>query len=385
MAALMPLWRSPWWNIVGLLLSVGITTSIVSEVVCKIGRRIVIRWILAASPDSLGGIRESRRHERMRQLRLLARATTPAGTNTTMDKSRILWRVFSDTASKRTMSTATQRPSWICTGCLRQQAKPSKNIFRQQRRKQSTQPGDDPTFTSIVDNPPQLIRSGRKHNKIGLFILAAIPVTAFVLGCWQVQRLGWKSELIARFEDRLLKDPLPLPPQVDPDAIKDFDYRRVVARGVLRHDQEMLIGPRVHDGQPGYQVVTPLDRSDEFPGNKGNSTVLINRGWIPKDKADHRQRPEGLPQGTVVVEGLLREPWKKNMFTPDNKPAEGKFYFPDVYEMAAYAGSQAVWIEETMRPDLLESYAREDKGVPIGRPPEVNLRNNHGQVSLSLL
>jgi surfeit locus 1 family protein len=343
-----------------------------------------MRWTLAASPDSLGGIRESQRHERMRQLRLLARATTPAGTNTAMEKSRILWRVFSDTASKRTISTAAQRPSWICTGCLRQQAKPS-NIFRQQRRKQSTQPGDDPTFTSIVDNPPQLIRSGRKHNKIGLFILAAIPVTAFVLGCWQVQRLGWKSELIARFEDRLLKDPLPLPPQVDPDAIKDFDYRRVVARGVLRHDQEMLIGPRVHDGQPGYQVVTPLDRSDEFPGNKGNSTVLINRGWIPKDKADHRQRPEGLPQGTVVVEGLLREPWKKNMFTPDNKPAEGKFYFPDVYEMAAYAGSQAVWIEETMRPDLLESYAREDKGVPIGRPPEVNLRNNHGQVSLSLL
>jgi surfeit locus 1 family protein len=108
---------------------------------------------------------------------------------------------------------------------------------------------------------------------------------------------------------------------------------------------------------------------------------LINRGWIPKDKADHKLRPDGLPQGTVVVEGLLREPWKKNMFTPENKPEEGKFYFPDVYEMAAHTNSQPVWVEETMRPDLLESYAREDKGVPIGRPPEVNLRNNHGQVS----
>jgi surfeit locus 1 family protein len=150
---------------------------------------------------------------------------------------------------------------------------------------------------------------------------------------------------------------------------------------VLRHDQEMLIGPRVHDGQPGFQVVTPLDRSEEFPGFKGNTTVLINRGWIPKDKAEHRLRPDGLPKGVVTIEGLLREPIKKNMFTPDNKPAEGKFYFPDVYEMAEWSGSQAVWVEETMRPDLLESYAREDKGVPIGRPPEVNLRNNHGQVS----
>ena len=209
-------------------------------------------------------------------------------------------------------------------------------------------------------------------------------MTAFALGCWQVQRLGWKSELIARFEDRLIKDPLPLPPQVDPNAIKDFDYRRVLARGVLRHDQEMLIGPRMHDGVDGYQVVTPLDRSAEFEGFKGNTTVLINRGWIPKDKADHRLRPDGLPRGTVVVEGLLREPWKKNMFTPENKPAECKFYFPDVYEMAAFTNSQPVWVEETMRPDLLESYAREDKGVPIGRPPEVNLRNNHGQVSSSV-
>jgi surfeit locus 1 family protein len=319
----------------------------------------------------------------MRQLhrRNTDQRSSPIGNYTAMDRSKILRKVFQDAASKRTISTAAQRPPWVCTNCLRQQIKPS-NIFRQQRRKQSSQPGDDPTFTSIVDNPPQLIRSGKKHNKLGLLILAAIPVTAFVLGCWQVQRLGWKSELIARFEDRLIKDPLPLPPRVDPDAIKDFDYRRVLARGVLRHDQEMLIGPRVHDGVSGYQVVTPLDRSGEFPDYPGNTTVLINRGWIPKDKADHRLRPEGLPTGTVVVQGLLREPWKKNMFTPDNKPSEGKFYFPDVHEMAAFAGSQAVWVEETMRPDLLESYAREDKGVPIGRPPEVNLRNNHGQVSL---
>lgn len=243
------------------------------------------------------------------------------------------------------------------------------------------QPGDDPNFRSIVDNPPQLVRSGRRHKKFGLMVLAAIPVTAFLLGCWQVQRLGWKSELIARFEDRLLKDPLPLPPQVDPEAVHDFDYRRVVATGVLRHDQEMLIGPRMHDGQSGYQVITPLERKDQFPGNKGNSTVLVNRGWIPKDKAPHQMRPQGLPQGVVTVEGLLRVPWKKNMFTPDNKPQEGKFYFPDVYEMAEHVGSQPIWVEETMKSDLLESYSREEKGIPIGRPPEVNLRNNHGQVS----
>lgn len=32
-----------------------------------------------------------------------------------------------------------------------------------------------------------------------------------------------------------------------------------------------------------------------------------------------------------------------------------------------------------LEPDLLRSYDRESRGVPIGRPAEVNLRNNHTQ------
>lgn len=141
----------------------------------------------------------------------------------------------------------------------------------------------------------------------------------------------------------------------------------------------MLIGPRLLDGNDGYLVVTPLERSDEFPGFKGNSTILVCRGWIAKDKAAKSARPEGLPQGEVLVEGLLREPWKKNFFTPDNQPEQGKWYFPDVIQMAEYAGTQPVWIEQTMKPNLLVSYNREAKGIPIGRVPEVNLRNNHTQ------
>ncbi|KAI7052601.1 hypothetical protein KC366_g20 [Hortaea werneckii] len=107
--------------------------------------------------------------------------------------------------------------------------------------------------------------------------------------------------------------------------------------------------------------------------------TTVCRGWIPKDKADKKNRPDGLPTGEVIVEGLLREPWKKNMFTPANKPEDNAWYFPDVYQMAEHTGTQAVWIEETMKPDLLQSYDRASRGVPIGRPPEVNLRNNHTQ------
>ena len=298
-----------------------------------------------------------------------------------MDKSKAVSRLI---VPLRPMKSIASR-RYICTECLARspQRKPSYVLrqIRQQRRHQSTNPADSPQFKSIVDNPPVLVKSGQKHKPLGLIILGIIPITAFFLGCWQVQRLGWKSDLIAKYEDRLIRDPLPLPPVVDPDAVADFDHRRVTARGKWRHEQEMLIGPRLHDGEDGYLVITPLERNGEFPGLKSdvNTTILVCRGWIPKSKANPSTRLSGLPTGTVTVSGLLRQPWKKNMFTPANNPRKNTWHFPDIPEMAEHVGSQAIWIEETMQPDLLMAYDRQSKGIPIGRPSEVNLRNNHAQ------
>lgn len=215
----------------------------------------------------------------------------------------------------------------------------SRRSFHTTPRRADVQPGPD--FHSIVDNPPDLVRTGRRHGP-GLIILALIPVTAFVLGTWQVQRLDWKTKLIAKYEDRLVRDPLPLPPRIDPDAVSEFDYRRVYATGRFRHDKEMLIGPRMWEGEQGYMVVTPLEREGD------GTTVLVNRGWISKAMAEQGKRPYGLPRGEVTVEGLLREPWKKNMFTPENRPDRWEFFFPDVRQMAELTGSQPVWIEATM-------------------------------------
>ena len=154
--------------------------------------------------------------------------------------------------------------------------------------------------------------------------------------------MEWKTNLITKYEEQLLKPPLPLPGQINPTAVKDFDYRRVYAGGVLRHDQEMLIGPRIHDSKDGFLVITPLERED------GASKILVNRGWIPRAMEKQKDRKGGLRRARVVVQGLLREPFKKNIFTPDNKPEDGKFYFPDVVQMAEVTGSEPIWIEETM-------------------------------------
>lgn len=68
--------------------------------------------------------------------------------------------------------TTSRRPQWRCPQCAHR-PQPRKT---QQRRFQSTQqtpgpqPGDDPSFSSIVDQPAQLVKTGRKHGP-GLIIL----------------------------------------------------------------------------------------------------------------------------------------------------------------------------------------------------------------------
>lgn len=162
---------------------------------------------------------------------------------------------------------------------------------------------------------------------------------------------------------------------MDPEAAaKEFDFRRVQVQGRWRHDQEMLVGPRIMEGEEGYIIITPLERSG------GASTILVSRGWIAKKfKLPESRDPEALPRGTVRVEGLLREPHKKNMFTPDNNLEKHEFYFPDIKQMAEITGAQAVWVEETMPNEMMETMRRQSRGIPLGRPPEVTLRNTHAQ------
>ncbi|KAF2757474.1 COX1 assembly protein [Pseudovirgaria hyperparasitica] len=264
----------------------------------------------------------------------------------------------------------------ICSRTLPKRQKP----LHQQSRRYAHQPADDAEWVSPVDKPAVLMRSkaNKKHGP-GLIILALMPITAFALGTWQVQRLSWKTDLVARYEDRLVRPSLPLPPHIDPSAIPDFDYRRVFARGKFRHDQEILLGPRTHDGKDGYQVITPMERWDEQGKEMGK--VLVCRGWISRAKELQKDRagPDALPEGEIIVQGLLRQPYKKNMFTPANSPEKNLWHFPDIEAMAKHVGAEPVFVEETMLPDLLVSQSRETNGVPIGRPAAVNLRNNHTQ------
>jgi len=189
------------------------------------------------------------------------------------------------------------------------------------------------------------------------------------LGSWQMDRLAWKRDLIAEREAALASPPLAAPPaRFDPAR---HAGRRVTARGTFLHGREMYLGPRARDGRPGYEVVTPLILAD-------GAAVLVIRGWVPLDRRDPERRAAGQPAGTVAVEGLMRASETPGLFTPDNAPAEGLWYWLDLDAMAAQAGLQRA------RPYVIEAGpAANPGGLPIGRPYRVELRNDHLQYAIT--
>src|SRR5262245_32122686 len=75
------------------------------------------------------------------------------------------------------------------------------------------------------------------------------------LGTWQVQRLQWKTQLIAAAEARFAGTPIPLPAALaDPRA---SDFRAATATGRYRHDLAFAMGAIAQDGALGAMLVTP--------------------------------------------------------------------------------------------------------------------------------
>lgn len=171
-----------------------------------------------------------------------------------------------------------------------------------------------------------------------LLAALALACAGFVaLGLWQVERLGWKRELIARVEARVRAAPAAPPAagewpaiQADPGA---YEYRRLRLDGVLRHDLETLVQASTTLGA-GHWVLTPLQLTD-------GQLVLVNRGFVPPAARLRAARGEPACDGPVHVTGLLRLSEPGGGFLRDNDPHHGRWYSRDVQAIAAAHGLDA--------------------------------------------
>jgi surfeit locus 1 family protein len=213
-----------------------------------------------------------------------------------------------------------------------------------------------------------LYRRFRPGWALTLAYLAALGVL-LALGTWLVDRMAWKRALIAERAARLSAPPLVLQGALaNPERL---DFRRVQVSGRFLNDRELYLGNRPRRGQPGYHVVTPLQRAD-------GSVVLVDRGWVPLDRKLPQSRAEGLIEGPATVQGIARLPQAPGWFAPKNQE-QGNFWF--YLDPAAMARAAKV---ERVLPLVVEAGPEPNKGgLPVGGQTDASLADNHLQYALT--
>jgi surfeit locus 1 family protein len=179
------------------------------------------------------------------------------------------------------------------------------------------------------------------------------------LGVWQVQRLGWKNDLIARVEAKLAAAPV-APPRT---VTAGDEYTRVVLTGRYLPGRDTYV-QAVTDLGGGYWVLTPMDTAQ--------GRVLVNRGFVLTDRRG-RTPPPAAP---VRVDGLLRLSEPGGGFLRGNDPVAGRWYSRDVGAIAAAKGLGAV------APYFVDAGANGGEW-PRGGLTVVRFRNSHLSYALT--
>lgn len=130
-------------------------------------------------------------------------------------------------------------------------------------------------------------------------VLALLPTFLF-LGWWQLQRAEEKRQLQAQY-DALARDE-PVWVSRHPESAEALRFRKVRARGEYEPRFQILLDNRVHQGQAGYHVLTPL----RIEGS--DMRVLVNRGWVPLGESRDRPPRIETPGGVVEVVGVATLP-----------------------------------------------------------------------------
>lgn len=206
-----------------------------------------------------------------------------------------------------------------------------------------------------------------RQRPVALLVGAGVVfVVLMALGIWQIQRLAWKTDLIARVDARVAATPVPAPGPSEWAGLTagNAEYRRVTVAGEYAPDSDVLVQAVTERGA-GFWVMTPL-------ATDGGWTVLVNRGFVAADRRDDRP----LPTGPQAVTGLLRLSQPDGAFLRANDPGAGRWYSRDTQAIAATLGLPQV------APYFIDA-DHAGEGQPIGGLTVIAFRNHHLSYALT--
>jgi len=191
--------------------------------------------------------------------------------------------------------------------------------------------------------------SKRSSFAIGTSIAVLVCV---LLGNWQLERLKWKTDLIAGIVAGFSAIPVELNASLP-------EWRRVSISGVWLNKAPFFVGPVSKRGRVGWYVVSTLRSGD-------GSILFVNRGFSAKKALDFKSAAK-----VSNLLGIIRKPKRAGVFAPDNNPISGDWFRVAPLDFAQARDLKGVlpfWV------DALE--------VPAGSPLIVNVTpqlppNNH--------
>ncbi|WP_299724468.1 SURF1 family protein [uncultured Tateyamaria sp.] len=190
---------------------------------------------------------------------------------------------------------------------------------------------------------------------IGVGILLA-------LGTWQVQRLAWKQDLLARIEAQIDADPVPLAEALAPEFRR---YAPVTVTGTFGAGDAFLtaLASRKTTGAV-YRIIRPFEA-------EGHGRILIDTGWL-RDGED----VPGAPQVRLTLVGNLDAPNEIDGFTPAPDLEKNIWFARDVSAMAAALNTAPVLVVLRDEPEI-------DLGVTPWPVDTAGIPNDHLQYALT--
>ena len=147
------------------------------------------------------------------------------------------------------------------------------------------------------------LRVGRYRLQAGGWptLAAALLLPLLVgLGNWQLNRAEFKRQIQAEYDRYQTAPAHRLGSALEP--VEDLRFRRLMVRGRYDPSHQILLDNRVHQGQAGYHVITPL----QIEG--GDTRVLVNRGWVATGPDRQRLPAVTPPEGVVEITGVATVP-----------------------------------------------------------------------------
>jgi surfeit locus 1 family protein len=176
------------------------------------------------------------------------------------------------------------------------------------------------------------------------------------LGTWQVQRLAWKSAILAEIEAQIAADPVPLLS----GPLEQF--QAVEAEGLITGEEAHVL-TSVQGMGAAFRIVSAFET--------GGRRVLLDRGAVPVAEKDAPRPPV-----EARITGNFRTVQETDSFTPEPDLARNYWFARDVPAMAAALDTEPLLV-------ILRTTSETDPPVTPQPVNTAGIANNHLQYALT--